>query len=78
MKRLTFDASARKFVLDAFDKGVDKDGFIVEKSSPSQRILTAEGEEIKVDELAAIRKGSEVFIKSDLISLIGLSDTMQQ
>lgn len=67
--RVTFDQSARNFVLEAFGKTV-KDGFVVEKSQPSLKVLTPRGEEIPVKEFAGIRKGSAVFVKSDIVSLI--------
>jgi hypothetical protein len=67
--RITFDTSARGFVLDAFGK-CEQNGFVVEKSCPDQRVLTPRGEEIPSKEFAGIRKGSAVFVKSDIVSLI--------
>ena len=67
--RITFDSSARDFVLGAFGK-ITRDGFIVERCQPSQKVLTPRGEEIPVHEFAGIRKGSKVFVKSDIVSLI--------
>ena len=74
MNRITFDASAQEFILKTFDKTTDPEGFIVERAHPIQKVLTQEGEPIKLGELAAITKGSQIFVKSDLISLIELSD----
>jgi len=67
--RVTFDASARAFILDAFGK-CEHAGFVVEKSCPSEKVLTPRGEEIPLKEFAGIRKGSAVFVKSDIVSLI--------
>ncbi len=75
-KTITFDKSASQFILDTFNKSVDQEGYIVEKDNPRQRVLTSDNEEIKLDEFAGIKKGSEVFIKSDLVSLIKLSDDL--
>lgn len=77
MTSLTFDKSAEDFVLNTFNKTTDSDGYIVEKDNPTQRVLTPDGEEIKKEELAGIKKGSEKYIKSDLVSLIKLSDELR-
>lgn len=77
MRTITFDNSAKKFILETFDKTIDLEGFIVEKSNPSQRVLTPDGQELREDEFAAIKKGSEIYIKSDLISLVRLVDQIE-
>ena len=74
---ITFEASAKKEILSFFDKSIDEDGFIVEKNDSSQRIITTNGEEVRLDEFAGLKAGSEIFIKSDLISLINLSDRLE-
>ena len=74
MKTITFNNSAREFILDAFGKTIDKEGYLVEKSNPSQRVLAQDGTEILAQEFAGIRKGSGIFIKSDLVSLMKLCD----
>ncbi len=75
--RLVFDASARDFVLEAFGKSVDSEGYIVEKDNPSQRVVTIDGQEIKKDMFAGVRKGSEIYIKSDIVSLIEMCDDIR-
>lgn len=67
--KITFDSSARDFILDTFGKTV-RGGFIVEKGKPGQRVLTPRGEEIPLKEFAGVRKGSIVIIKSDIVSLV--------
>jgi hypothetical protein len=74
--KITFDGSARGFVLNAFGK-TTKDGFVVEKKAPSQRVLTPRGEEIPVDEFAGVRKGSVIFVKSDIVSLVEAAEAMK-
>lgn len=69
---ITFDSSLKKEILSVFDKDVDKDGYIIEKAT-GDRVITPEGDEIKLEEFAGISKGSEVFIKSDITSLIKYS-----
>lgn len=68
--KMIFDETARGFVLDAFNKKVDAEGYIVEKSNCDHRVLTPTGDEILADEFAGVRKGSVVFIKSDIASLV--------
>lgn len=78
MEPITFDDSAKAFILETFDKEVDSEGYIVEKNNPKQKVLTRHGEEIKLEDFAGIVKGSEVFVKSDLVSLIELADALKR
>jgi len=70
---LTFDDSVREDVLDIFGKITDEEGFIVEKDNPNQRVLSEDGQEVNINEFGGLKKGSEIFIKKDLISLMRLS-----
>lgn len=69
---IVFDPSVKELILDAFDKTVDEEGFIVEKSNPKQRVLTFEGKELKLANFGGIERGSEIFIENNLISLMNL------
>ncbi len=71
--KITFDEKSKSEVLDILDKAVDASGYIVEKDNANQKVLNIDGEEVKIEEFAGIRKGSEVFIKNDLPSLMELS-----
>ena len=73
MKTITFNKELKEQILGIFDKTTDKEGFIVEKSNQEQRVITQDGENLNIEEFAGIIKGSEIFIKSDLISLIDFS-----
>jgi len=70
--KITYDKSLTKLVLDAFDKKFDTEGFLVERSNPSQRVLTRDGLEITKNKFGGIKKGSELYISSDLASIISL------
>lgn len=74
---ITFDPNTRDFILDALDKSVDKDGYIVEKKNMQQRALTTNGEQIKAGELGAVKRGSFRFFKTDLPSAISLADELK-
>lgn len=73
---LLFDKSAIPFILDAFGFGEDTEGYVVEKASPTQRVLSPSGEEIQTKEFAGITRGSLLLFKSDLPSLIELADRL--
>ncbi|MBI2102438.1 hypothetical protein HYT55_01245 [Candidatus Woesearchaeota archaeon] len=73
LSKITFSESAREDILNLYGKSIDEEGFIVEKENFSQRVLTPQGEEIRLEEWAGIRKGSEAFIKNDIFSLIELA-----
>lgn len=63
-----FDNHSKDWVLGIFDKKVDTDGFITEKNGA--RVWTPEGDEIKSEDLAIIKKGSVKFIAGNLSSLM--------
>lgn len=73
---ITFDVSLKEEMLSCFGKTIDDEGYIVEKDHPDQRVITLDGNPITLEEFAGIRKGSEIYLKSDLPSLIELLDTL--
>ena len=75
-KTIIIDESAKQDIIEMFGKTVDADGYIVEKDNPKQKILSPDGDEVKIDKFAGITKGSVAFIPSDLNSLMNLSDKM--
>ena len=74
--KIIFEKGLRGFVLDAFGK-TSKDGFVVEKSNPEQKVLTPRGEEVPVKEFAGVRKGSVILIKNDIVSLVEAAESMK-
>ena len=70
-KTITFDKGISREILQMFNKKVDEEGRIVEEDGCP--VFTPEGEEVTIDEFAGIANGSEIFIKSDLPSLIDFS-----
>lgn len=77
MKSITFDESAREFVLSAFNKGVDDELYIVDGSSEKERVPSTDGTNISISEFAGVAKGSELYIKSDIVSLIEFCDRLR-
>lgn len=74
--QVTFNKAVKKFILEAFDKTIDEEGYLVEKSDPTQRVLTNDGQEIMEEEFGGIMPGSTVFIKNDLYTIMKLSDDL--
>ncbi|MBI5635719.1 hypothetical protein HY993_02030 [Candidatus Micrarchaeota archaeon] len=70
---IVFDKSVRKNILNLLDKDINDDSLIVEKDNPKQKVLTFDGQEISIEEFGGVKKGSEVFIKNNLVSLIKFS-----
>ena len=58
---ITFEKEAKLQILEAFNKTVDENGYIVEKLNPAQKVLTVDGEELKFDDFAGIRKAQGYF-----------------
>jgi len=52
---------------------MDKEKYLVDKNS-AQRVLSPDGDYIHISEFAGITKGSRVYIKSDIPSLIDFVD----
>lgn len=73
---ILFNQKAKKTILKAFNKEIDDDGYIVEKNNPEQKVLTQDEEEINIDEFCGIQRGSEIFIKSNISSLMQLADRL--
>ena len=74
---ITFEESAVDHVLREFDKSVDDEGYIIEEES-GDRVLTPEGDELRVDDLGAIAKGSEIFIEDNFVSVLEYVETRSQ
>lgn len=68
MKSITFDKGSKEFILKALGKSVDGEGYIIDASS--KRVPSHDGTSFTVEEFAGIVKGSEIYIKSDVVSLV--------
>ncbi len=71
--KIYFDKASARFILDAMNKSVDNDGFIIEKES-KKRVLTPDGKELELNDFLGIIPGSEIFLKNDANSLLRLYD----
>lgn len=69
VQKIIFDKSAVKILLSYFNKGIDKDEYIIEENT-KKRVLSFDGTEVPLGNFGGIMIGSEVFIKSDIDSVI--------
>lgn len=70
---LTFDSNAKKDILNFFNKEINEEGLIVETNT-KEAVISLDGLELHEKEFAGIKKGSEIFLKNDLISVLKLSE----
>lgn len=66
---ITFDDSSKLLILEMLGKAVDAEGYIYDTAT-NEHVLTPEGGEVRIEDFAGIKKGSEIFITSDLPSLL--------
>mgnify|MGYP001607278042 FL=1 len=71
MINFTFDNNfnTKKFILGLFGKSIDDGDYIIEKES-KKRILGSNGQEMTIAEFGGIKNGSEIYVKSDIVSLV--------
>ena len=75
---VSFSHSAKKEILKAFNMEVDQvTGCLIEKNNPSKLVLSPDGDPVENTHFAGLKKGSLEVIKSDINSLIKLSDTLK-
>lgn len=65
---LVFDNELQDVVLGLLGKETNEEGFIIDENG--NQALTPQGQPVRSDEFGAIAKGSEIFIKKDIDSLI--------
>lgn len=71
--KLLFTERSLHLILEAFGKSINEDGFIID-STTKELIETPDGDTIKHTEFGGMKKGSEIFIKEDLHSIINLTE----
>lgn len=70
--KIFFDNSAKAFILELLDKEVNEEGAVVEKGNPEQKVITSDGNELFFEDFGGIKKGSEIFIEDNTVSLFRL------
>jgi hypothetical protein len=68
--RMSFDESAREYILSLFNKKI-VNGNVLELDS-NEEVMSFEGNPLTVEDFGGIKKGSEIFIEDNVVSLIKL------
>ena len=68
--KIIFEKVLSPEILDAFGKTTDKEDYIMNKSTGKRVLSSSDGGEVHIAEFAGIIPGSEIHLKSDIISLI--------
>lgn len=76
MKSVVFNKGAQDFLLSALNKSIDSDGYIIDNTN-GKKVPSLDGTYITGDEFAGVVKGSELYVKSDIVSLIEASDRVK-
>ena len=69
--KLTFDDSSREFILSLFGKYINENGEVLENNT-GEVVKSFEGNSLTVDEFGGVKKGSELFIENNVVSLYRL------
>lgn len=70
--KMLFTTDALPFILEAFGKSINEDGLIIDEQG--EPVFTPEGENIHFSKFGGLKKGSEIFIKDDLYSIMNLAE----
>lgn len=69
--KMTFDDSAKEYILSLFNKKVNEDGEVLEKDS-DEPVKSFEGNPLTLEDFGGVKKGSELFIENNVVSLFRL------
>lgn len=71
--KLLFTEKALPLILEAFGNSIDKDGYIID-SRTNEPVTTPDGDLVEAKKFGGIKKGSKIFIKDDLYSIMNLAE----
>jgi len=69
--KLLFTEKAIPLILEAYGKSINDDGIIIDTKT-GEPVYTKTGELIPISNFGGIKKGSEIFLKDDLGTIINL------
>lgn len=67
---LTFDESAAEDILEAFDREVDEEGYIIDPETGEREVVPGSNQEIHIDDFSGVEKGSVLFLNDDFTTLV--------
>ena len=69
--KIYFSEGNTELILEAFGKGINDEGYLYELES-EELTMTPSNEEILASQFGGIKKGSEIFLKDDLTTIIDI------
>lgn len=67
------DLKTKKFILGLLNKTWDSEHYIIDKQS-KERVIDSDGSYITVEEFGGVKKGSQIFVKNNIVSLVTFYD----
>ena len=71
--KILFNKQAIPYVLEIFGAAINEEGFIINADSGELK-LDPENEPISSKEFGGIKKGSEIFFKKDITTILNLAE----
>jgi hypothetical protein len=71
--KILFNEQALPFILSIFDKSINEDGLIIDMNT-GEPIQTPEGDFLTKESFGGIKRGSEIFLKDDLLAVMKLAE----
>jgi hypothetical protein len=71
--KILFNKQAIPYILEIFDKTINDEGYIVD-SNNGDPILDPEHQPILAKEFGGIKKGSEIFLKNDIVTIFNIAE----
>lgn len=68
--KIIFEKSLSPEMLDIFGKKTDNYGYIINSKTGKKVLSSSDNGEVHISEFAGIVPGSEIYLKSDIVSLI--------
>lgn len=71
--KILFTDKSLPFILEAFGKSINEKGIIFETAT-GEPVLTPDGEEIEASKFGGMKKGSDIFLKDDLYTIMNIAE----
>lgn len=75
---IVFEENRVEYLLDLFDKEEDSDGYILDPEKGVRVTHRDTDEPIKVKELGVVGKGSQIFVKDEVDSIVDFVDSQHE
>lgn len=66
--QIVYDDSKREYILDAVNRAIDDDGYIID-SDTGERVPATDGDPIKAEEIGYVGHGSTDLVRDDITQL---------